>query len=168
MDGGVTPLYLACSSGHLSTVAILLLNKADINKAEGGGLSPLAIAWEKGHRDVLLKLLEEPVTRLERFEPLVEHFRGYSTEKMIQEALERDTLGLQGPGEREFDLWSHRSPPPSPPPAVVFSSTSYTEQYTGYHHERHHEAEGRRRLLLAHHKAYQEQDVIDALKHTGR
>lgn len=52
----VSPLYIACFSGHYSIVQILLSKGADINLCKKNGESPLYIACKNGH-DATVRLL---------------------------------------------------------------------------------------------------------------
>ena len=53
MDGGYTPLYMACKFGHLEVARLLVENGADINRAMDGGWTPISSPRaQKGHLDV--------------------------------------------------------------------------------------------------------------------
>ncbi len=75
---GDTPLYVACDNGHTEVVTILIsagaypdrcgppdydeeedndVNNADVNHARNNGYTPLYIACQKGHTEVVAKLL---------------------------------------------------------------------------------------------------------------
>ena len=58
MDGGYTPLYMACKFGHLEVARLLVENGADINRAMDGGYTYLFTACSKGHLDVARLLVE--------------------------------------------------------------------------------------------------------------
>lgn len=45
---GCTPLFLACSNGHLDTVKILVGNHADVDGLDNRKTSPLVAAFRKG------------------------------------------------------------------------------------------------------------------------
>jgi ankyrin repeat protein len=55
---GRTPLYIACSHGHLE-MARLLVEKADVNKANNDGQTPLYRACENGYLEVARLLMEK-------------------------------------------------------------------------------------------------------------
>ena len=57
-DGsGITALWMACWTGHVSIVATLLAADADVNKARDIGVTPLYIACEKFHTAIVTVLI---------------------------------------------------------------------------------------------------------------
>ena len=58
MDGGYTPLYMACREGHLEIAQLLVENGVDMNKADDDGRTPLYIACRNGRPEVVT-LLEQ-------------------------------------------------------------------------------------------------------------
>ena len=56
---GVTPLFQAAMSGHFDSVLALLLADAKPNKANADGRTPLSVAIENGHKDVV-NILKTP------------------------------------------------------------------------------------------------------------
>lgn len=58
---GITPLYMACESGHLAIVKILVQQEqVDINQAKPDGTTPLSIACELNHIAIVQYLLRQP------------------------------------------------------------------------------------------------------------
>lgn len=53
----ISPLYMACQEGHVSTVELLLNNGANINLCDEDGKNPLSIACENGHTSIVQLLL---------------------------------------------------------------------------------------------------------------
>lgn len=58
LAGKETPLTAACLNGNLDIVEILLAAKADINLGNEEKKTPLEIARERGHLDVINRLTE--------------------------------------------------------------------------------------------------------------
>ncbi|EOD35292.1 hypothetical protein EMIHUDRAFT_363053, partial [Emiliania huxleyi CCMP1516] len=52
LNGGATPLYIACRFGHLEVAKLLLEAGAAIDQARNDGSTPLLIACFKGHLEV--------------------------------------------------------------------------------------------------------------------
>ena len=52
---GCTPLFLACSNGHLETVKILVANGADVDALDNRKTSPLVAAFRKGFVKVCVR-----------------------------------------------------------------------------------------------------------------
>ena len=54
------PLHWACTTGHVEVAAILLSRRGDVNALDARCTSPLMIAAQYGHRDLLEALLDQP------------------------------------------------------------------------------------------------------------
>jgi ankyrin repeat protein len=53
VEGGHTPLHSAAFNGNVAIVRLLLARGADPNAAKDDGKTPLDLARERGHVDVL-------------------------------------------------------------------------------------------------------------------
>ena len=51
-ESGETPLILACRSGHVDAVQMLLVRGAEVDRARADGATPLGMACKNGHGDV--------------------------------------------------------------------------------------------------------------------
>ena len=56
---GTTPLHLACYKGSHKIAALLLNKNADVNAQDNGGHSPLYLAVQENHPDVVRLLLDQ-------------------------------------------------------------------------------------------------------------
>jgi ankyrin repeat protein len=61
--GGGTALYQACGFGRVDTVKLLLEHGADSTKAAHNGTTPLEVARQRGHEDILKLLLNKPIAK---------------------------------------------------------------------------------------------------------
>ena len=59
LDGGLTPLMLACRRGHAAAVKVLLDKGARLDATSKSGCTPLALAAEAGAADVVATLLDK-------------------------------------------------------------------------------------------------------------
>lgn len=50
-------MFIACQEGHVNIVKLLLDNKADIDKFNDKGMSPLFVACQENHQSVIQLLL---------------------------------------------------------------------------------------------------------------
>lgn len=61
--GGLSPLYIASSWGHIQIVEVLLEHGADVNEPMLDGWAPLHVAASKGHREVVEVLFMKGANR---------------------------------------------------------------------------------------------------------
>ncbi len=54
---GCTPLWLACHGGHLDAVQTLVKHCSDVDAQDNRRVSPLMIAFRKGHLKVRYNLI---------------------------------------------------------------------------------------------------------------
>ena len=57
--GGQTPLHRAVEKGHITVAKLLIANSADVNAKDNQGRTPLSLAKEKGHKEIV-ELLRKP------------------------------------------------------------------------------------------------------------
>ena len=57
MNGGATPLFIACQEGHTEIAAALIAAGAKVNQAMDGGVTPLMEACHQGHTEIAAALL---------------------------------------------------------------------------------------------------------------
>ena len=58
MEGGRTPLFIACEKGRVDAARLLLDNGAEVDRAQEDGETPLEVAQRKGHAAVVALLKE--------------------------------------------------------------------------------------------------------------
>lgn len=70
--GGITPLFIAVSRGHMGLITLLLKHGADPNVAAIGGCSPLILAAWNGQKEIINALITSGANvdaQLDRIEP---------------------------------------------------------------------------------------------------
>lgn len=63
IGASASPLSIACSCGHASIVSALLdkaRDKIDVNQATEAGATPIMMAADRGHDDIVMQLLNHP------------------------------------------------------------------------------------------------------------
>jgi ankyrin repeat protein len=86
-SNGATPLHFACSEGHLEVAELLVGCSADPN-VKAGGYSPMAMAFNKGHRRIV-----EYLSAVGADEPDIMELKIPSREERSRRRPQRDTKG---------------------------------------------------------------------------
>lgn len=90
-DHGDTPLHNACRIGNVDVAEALLALQVDPLIKDSCGRTPLIVAWQNGHTD-LIKLLQDHVSSTSESIPEASHLPLWSMAKLGHKQLLQDTL----------------------------------------------------------------------------